>query len=273
MILHRHHPPSDPSTAQRQPRVSAAPACAWMEEIGPSRGEWQTHDRPAVLLCVEGVLRLRTADRDLLLPAPRVALIPKDLAHQVLAHHPARAIWLHLPPESLADLSFSVFEAPPLLREMAQEAARWGRSPPTNRLTEAFFTTLVNLLPEWRQDHAGVELPTARSPELRRGLDWLLDRLPHPVGPADAAKQAGLSLRTFQRRCQEEIGLTPTDWLQRARVLRALELLTQPHLNVGEIALLCGYQSQASFGRVFKEHLQLTPLEWRSGRLNALAAK
>jgi AraC-like DNA-binding protein len=185
---------------------------------------------------------------------------------------PARIQWVTLWPEALEGAGVSVFDANPLLRAMIAEAVGWGNFPEEGTLTDSFFTALAGLLSGWLEDEVEVDLPTARSPELRRGLDWLLDRLPHPVGPADAALHSGLSLRTFQRRCREELGLTPTDWLQRARVLRALELLTIQRLTVGEIAIKCGYQSQASFGRVFKEHIGQTPLGWRASRA-AMAAR
>ncbi len=230
------------------------------------RGDWQLQDRPRLMLVLDGVVRLRTSERDALLPPGRAAFIPRGVPHQLRTNSPTKVQWVTLWPEALDGSPVSVFDANPLLREMVAESVSWGMFPEDGPLTDSFFTALAGLLGGWLEDEVEVDLPTARSPELRRGLDWLLDRLPHPVGPADAARHSGLSLRTFQRRCREELSLTPTDWLQRARVIRALELLTNNRLTVGEIAIKCGYQSQASFGRVFKEHIGLTPLAWRASR-------
>jgi transcriptional regulator GlxA family with amidase domain len=33
--------------------------------------------------------------------------------------------------------------------------------------------------------------------------------------------------------------------------------------SVAKIAIACGYRSQASFGRVFKTHMGVTPAIWR----------
>ncbi|MDA7817590.1 AraC family transcriptional regulator [Sulfurimonas sp.] len=42
-------------------------------------------------------------------------------------------------------------------------------------------------------------------------------------------------------------------------------LLTNKYSTITEIALLCGYSSQTSFIRVFKERFLVTPTEWRKG--------
>ena len=121
---------------------------------------------------------------------------------------------------------------------------------------------LHNLLPVWtRGEHAEVAL--ARDGQLREALQWMHGRLEQPVGPAAGAAHVGLSVRSFQRRCQKELGMTPITWLQRARIIRSCELLMDPSRSVADVAVVCGYRSQASFGRVFKAHMGVTPAIWR----------
>jgi AraC-like DNA-binding protein len=263
MIVSRSNVQTRPHLQLRQPPPRAA---AVTEQLGPQQGERTVYPRPRLVLVTKGVLRLRTADRDALLPAGRAAWIPRDMEHRLRCSETVELQWVTFWPAALAQAQVAAFDANPLLRAMMDEAASWGPTPEDSPVTDAFFDALAGLLRGWLHDDVEVDLPTASSPDLRRGLDWILDRLAHPVGPADAANHAGLSLRTFQRRCREELSLTPTDWLQRARVVRALELLTNSYLTVGEIAIRCGYQSQASFGRVFKEHIGTTPLGWRASR-------
>ena len=49
--------------------------------------------------------------------------------------------------------------------------------------------------------------------------------------------------------------------LQKASTL----LLTNHYSTISEIALTCGYSSQTSFTRVFKERFSMTPKQWRKG--------
>ncbi len=49
--------------------------------------------------------------------------------------------------------------------------------------------------------------------------------------------------------------------LQKASTL----LLSNHHSTISDIALSCGYSSQTSFTRVFKERFSMTPKQWRQG--------
>ncbi|MGB5866789.1 MAG: AraC family transcriptional regulator [Arcobacteraceae bacterium] len=42
-------------------------------------------------------------------------------------------------------------------------------------------------------------------------------------------------------------------------------LITNKHSTISEIANLCGYSSQSSFIRVFKQRFSMTPKEWKNG--------
>lgn len=63
---------------------------------------------------------------------------------------------------------------------------------------------------------------------------------------------------TFSRNIYETI---KSIRLQKASTL----LLTNHYSTISEIALTCGYSSQTSFTRVFKERFSMTPKQWRSG--------
>jgi AraC-like DNA-binding protein len=122
---------------------------------------------------------------------------------------------------------------------------------------------LDKLLPVWTNGAHALGLPLPSDPSLREALQWMHDRLEQPVGPVAGAAQVGLSVRSFQRRCQKELGMTPITWLQRARIMRSCELLMNLNHSVAKVAVACGYRSQASFGRVFKTHMGVTPAIWR----------
>ncbi len=242
----------------------SVPAFGLNAVLQPAEPEWSTHRHPQLLLPVAGVVRVDARTCSAVIPAGRVVWIPGDVEHAVSVKRPVAVrvvrFWRGLEPGQGLD----VFAAPPLLTEMVRHAADWGQDPPRTDAADAFFTALGGLIGRWRASTDDITLPHAGSPELRQGLNWLLGRLAHPVGPVDAALHAGLSLRTFQRRCRAELGMSPSAWLQRARVLQGLEMLNHSDLSIADVAMRCGYQSQASFGRVFKDHLGFTPVAWRA---------
>ncbi len=63
---------------------------------------------------------------------------------------------------------------------------------------------------------------------------------------------------TFGRNIYESI---KSIRLQKAATL----LLTNRYSTISNIALMCGYSSQTSFTRVFKERFSMTPKQWRNG--------
>ena len=93
--------------------------------------------------------------------------------------------------------------------------------------------------------------------------EWVLRRLDEPLTIARLAGQARVSPRTFARRFRDETGYTPMQWVMRARVDRARELLEESALGVDEIAAATGLGTGANLRRRFAEVLGTTPSEYR----------
>lgn len=233
---------------------------------------WTTAADNFLLLTDAGAIRLDTPSERCFLPADHVACVGAGQRYRLSSSLDSRVIQLVLPGDRSARLHALdhdqplLFAAPPVMRELMREAASWSERPPEVEVQQAFLVTFCGLLDRWCGPPLPLDLPIGQSVDLRRGLLHLLDRLERPVGLADAARAASVSDRTIQRRCRTELGLALSAWLTRARVLSALELLHQPALSVGEVALRCGYQSAAAFTRAFSQHLGSTPSAWRPRR-------
>lgn len=81
----------------------------------------------------------------------------------------------------------------------------------------------------------------------------------------DLAKVAGMSVRNFQRRFKESVGVTPFRRLLEVRVERAKALLSDQSLTVSEVAFLCGFQDANYFCRQFRLVEGLPPGRFRKG--------
>jgi AraC-like DNA-binding protein len=89
-----------------------------------------------------------------------------------------------------------------------------------------------------------------------------------PTGHADAvavAEQLRLHPRTLQRRLAAE-GVTFASLLDRERRAQAARLLTQPDLQLGQVAGLLGYSEQSSFNRAFRRWYGVPPGHYRPPR-------
>jgi transcriptional regulator GlxA family with amidase domain len=92
--------------------------------------------------------------------------------------------------------------------------------------------------------------------------EWTLQHLQEPVTVADLAAHALMSPRTFARQFAARTGTTPHQWLIRARLMRAQELLEHSDDSIERIAAQCGL-SPLMLRRHFSRMCGTTPQAYR----------
>jgi transcriptional regulator GlxA family with amidase domain len=93
--------------------------------------------------------------------------------------------------------------------------------------------------------------------------DWALTHLDEPLALNDLARHAGMSLRTFARRFNDEVGLSPGRWLIQQRVARARDLLEVSDLSVDQIAGRVGFATGASLRQHLHAAIGVSPQAYR----------
>ncbi|MDV9177206.1 helix-turn-helix domain-containing protein [Streptomyces sp. W16] len=93
--------------------------------------------------------------------------------------------------------------------------------------------------------------------------DWALTRLDESLALNDLARHAGMSLRTFARRFNDEVGLSPGRWLIQQRVARARDLLEASDLSVDQIAGRVGFATGASLRQHLHAAIGVSPQAYR----------
>ncbi|KTT71623.1 AraC family transcriptional regulator [Sphingomonas endophytica] len=92
------------------------------------------------------------------------------------------------------------------------------------------------------------------------------DTLAHPeeAHTLDAlAARAGLTASHFCRVFKKAIGTTPHQYVMKARLERARDLLGASDMSIAAIADQLGFTSQSHFTRAFRYHAGQTPSGWR----------
>jgi transcriptional regulator GlxA family with amidase domain len=92
---------------------------------------------------------------------------------------------------------------------------------------------------------------------------WALERLDEPLTLSDLAGHARMSLRTFARRFNDEVGLSPGRWLIQQRVARARHLLESSDLPVDRIAAEVGFATGASLRQHLHAAIGVSPQAYR----------
>ncbi|WP_344683846.1 GlxA family transcriptional regulator [Saccharopolyspora taberi] len=83
---------------------------------------------------------------------------------------------------------------------------------------------------------------------------WALERLHHRLSLPELAAHARMSVRTFTRRFQLEVGMAPGQWLTVQRVELARSLLETSDLPIDQIAQRSGFGT----GNSLRQHLRTT---------------
>lgn len=79
---------------------------------------------------------------------------------------------------------------------------------------------------------------------------------------AELAAALHISERTLQRRLQNQMGITASEWLRHKHMQYALAALAEGR-SIGETAYRCGYRHVSSFTQAFKHYFNCTPAQWR----------
>ncbi len=86
---------------------------------------------------------------------------------------------------------------------------------------------------------------------------------------ADVLAEIGLSRRLAEKRFRAATGRTILGEIQEVRFARVLQLLRETDLPIGQLAGLCGWESDSYLKRFFKKRTGLTLREGRARRIDA----
>lgn len=242
--------------------AALAPAFGLSEDLQAFASGWHSHEKHQLLYAATGTLVLETQAAEWLLPPQRAAWITAGTRHRVRARSAVqlRTVYLSRRLAPAPPWECRVFSVGPLAREMVLYAMRWDhRVGPRDALARTYFATLAALSREWVEERRPYELPVARSVELRRATAHVLAHLDAPLAQADVARAAGMSTRTLARRFEDELRLSFRSYVHTARMLTAMDRLSEHGARVTDVALGVGFRSLGAFSSAFAAFAQETP--------------
>lgn len=94
-------------------------------------------------------------------------------------------------------------------------------------------------------------------------LPWIEQNLKKRLSLPLLARHAGMSTRSLSRKFREQVGITPAQWITKARIRRAQHLLETTQLPVEQIATETGFQSASVLREHFGSIVGTAPLLYR----------
>jgi len=131
-----------------------------------------------------------------------------------------------------------------------------------NALSTALFALALRLSSESGDAPAGL-LALAGNPRLAPAITAMFERPAHPWTLPALARLCNVSRATLVRLFNDSLGRSASDLLTDIRMTLAANELRQSSQSTGAVAEAVGYQSEAAFQRVFKQHMGVTPARWR----------
>jgi AraC family transcriptional regulator len=188
-------------------------------------------------------------------------------------HHPAGddCLAFHMTPEVAASFGdpavWTTGSLPPLpelmvLGELAQAVAEGTSDIAMDEIAAMFVGRAVEVASTGRAGHE----TRASAADRRRTVEvamWLDAHAADDIDLAEAAAQAGLSSFHFLRVFRAVLGVTPHQYLIRARLRRAARLLADPARSITDIALDVGFADLSNFVRTFHRAAGVSPGAFR----------
>lgn len=92
---------------------------------------------------------------------------------------------------------------------------------------------------------------------------YIHEHYPEKISISELAASAFLSERECFRIFQDCLHMTPMEYLRSYRLQMACQMLTKGQETVSSIGHACGLGSSSFFGKVFREYVGCTPLQYR----------
>jgi AraC family transcriptional regulator len=117
-----------------------------------------------------------------------------------------------------------------------------------------------------------IDAPDPSDRRLGRIREFILDQLERPLSLAELAAIAEMEVYTFAKWFKRAAGASPHQYILRARIQRARNLLTSSSGGLADIALECGFSSHSHFTTTFRRCVGITPKDYRARTSRARTA-
>jgi AraC-like DNA-binding protein len=224
------------------------------------RYDMHAHSRHQLIMPSAGVVWVETRDRLYACEASTALWIPARCRHATtVGGRPVVSMFFSARRYRSPVRQPSAVRLTPLLRQMTLAAVTEAADLAAVDQRKLFDLLFVFVERAIRAD--GVTVPAIarpRSTNLLAALDYLLAHLETVTVPG-LARAAGLSERTLRRRYLDELQTTPERYVQRTRLICAMQMLAEPGSGIAEVALRVGYSNQSAFAAAFRRTFGVAP--------------
>ena len=217
-------------------------------------------------------MHLLSGKYQLILPARHGAWIPAHRTHKIHSNSPdlyLRNIYFDERKKDEEILRrFHIIPVSTLAREMIVYTQTWSAESEAGKTERTFLKTIRLLAIDWCRQTIPLVLPTTEHESLKKVTAYIGENLMHPLQLDTVAQKYGFSGRTLLRLFKDQLGMTFGTYIRVARIVRAIELLTDSNASVTQVAYEVGYSSLSSFSKAFQQLTGVKPREYLRNTTN-----
>jgi len=91
------------------------------------------------------------------------------------------------------------------------------------------------------------------------------------ISLSDLAKQCSMSDNHFSYVFKSVFNITPSEYIISKRLELAIQfLVSNPDMNMLDVAFRCGFNNSANFNKIFKKYIGITPSEYRKNSADTI---
>ncbi|QJD97737.1 AraC family transcriptional regulator [Mucilaginibacter robiniae] len=241
------------------------PYFVWFEENWVHDEQFHRHQKVQLVYVESGFQYLTVEGKRYLLPQNHAALIPSGAIHKTNSHSEKIRLMVLFFDVNKSDSFYqevTVFNVPPVLKEMIKYAEKWSKSKEDTKDEAIFLRALFNELPHFVAVSLQLHIPFPKDKRLTKAIKYLHQHYAEEIKMEDLSTAASLSLRTLERVFKKETGLTLAKHQQILRIIKSLEYLSSNDCTISEIAYKVGYKSLQAYTNSFQSVLQYRPTDF-----------
>mgnify|MGYP004578781891 CR=1 FL=1 len=98
---------------------------------------------------------------------------------------------------------------------------------------------------------------------ISRSIDYISQCYMEDIRIGDLAKACHISETHFRRVFTSYMHMSPLEYINKVRIQTACEILKKTDESIADIAYKCGFTTNSTFNRNFRQLMGMSPAEWR----------
>ncbi|MFM2479923.1 AraC family transcriptional regulator [Celerinatantimonas sp. YJH-8] len=217
-----------------------------------------SHPRAQLVWSNQGIMKVTVPGAQWLVPPSHAIWVPGGMEHEMTANTEVLTCFIFVDQRASDSMPnrCTVLHMTPLMQQLLIHflnlSTPHGSKQRLQRLSWVIMDELAEL------DETPLDLPDGQSERFKPITHYLVQNQTKNPTLSQLASEFALGDRTLERLFKKETGLTFSEWNQRLKFIRAIELLNE-HKSSFEIAAQLGYRSASAFTAAFKKQFGTTP--------------